>query len=277
VEAVLAPYRSEVETDPRPARIDVVGGRVRITPSVVGRKLDGRVAAERLRSIALRPARRGRLPLAPVRPAFSTRDARALGIVERVSGFTTYHAPGEPRVINIHRAADLLDGAIVPPGGTFSMNRYLGQRTAERGFVMAPAIYDGKFTLAIGGGVSQLATTLFNAAFFGGYPILEHQAHSYYISRYPLGREATVSWPKPDLVFRNDTSTGILIKTSYTASSITVEIYGDRHGRRVIATAPVIVSRGSNGYTVAVQRIVRRGDRVIRRDTFHTFYRYGSP
>jgi vancomycin resistance protein YoaR len=77
----------------------------------------------------------------------------------------------------------------------------------------------------VGGGISQIATTVFNAVFFGGYPI--HQPHSYYIRRYPMGREATVSLPAPDLVFTNDTKAGILIYTSYTDTAITVTLYGD--------------------------------------------------
>ncbi|HXF56506.1 MAG TPA: VanW family protein [Actinomycetota bacterium] len=276
VDRLLAPYRGLVERPAVDARFVTQGSRVRIVPSVPGRRLDPELAARDLLRVARRLDRAGRVRLAPVPPAFSTEDARALGIVEEVSSFTTYHAPGEPRVTNIHLAADLLDGAIVLPGETFSLNERLGQRTLERGFVFAPAIINGRFSLAVGGGVSQLATTLFNAAFFGGYPFLEYRAHSYYISRYPLGREATLSWGGPDLVFRNDTSTAILIRTEYTDDSITVRIFGDRHGRTVRATDPVIVGRGAYGYTVRVARIVERGGEVVRRETFITFYRYGT-
>jgi vancomycin resistance protein YoaR len=274
---LLAPFAARVERPPTSARFVVQGSRVRILPSSPGRRLDPDLAAERLARIARQADRAGRIPLAPVPPSFSTEDARALGIVEEVSSFTTYHAPGEPRVVNIHRAADLLDGTIVMPGETFSLNRHLGERTVERGFVLAPAIINGRFALAVGGGVSQLATTLFNAVFFGGYPILEHRAHSYYISRYPLGREATLSWGGPDLVFRNDTPTAVLIHTEYTDHSITVRLFGARHGRTVRATDPVIVGRGAYGYTVRVDRIVLREGREVRRETFTTFYRYGSP
>lgn len=276
VDRLLAPYRDRVGRPAVDARFVTRGSRVRIEPSVTGRRLDPRLAARDLLRVARRPDRTGRLHLAPVPPEFSTEDARALGVVEEVSSFTTYHAPGEPRVTNIHLAADLLNGAIVLPGETFSLNERLGERRLERGFVFAPAIINGRFSLAVGGGVSQLATTLFNAAFFGGYPFLEYRAHSYYISRYPLGREATLSWGGPDLVFRNDTRTAILIRTEYTDDSITVRIFGDRQGRTVRATEPVIVGRGLYGYTVRVDRIVERGGKVVRRDAFITFYRYGT-
>lgn len=276
VDRLLAPYRDLVGRPAVDARFVTRGSRVRIQPSVTGRRLDPELAARDLLRVARRVDRAGRVHLAPVAPEFSTQDARALGIVEEVASFTTYHAPGEPRVRNIHLAADLLDGAIVLPGQTFSLNERLGKRTLERGFVFAPAIINGRFSLAVGGGVSQLATTLFNAAFFGGYPFLEYRAHSYYISRYPLGREATLSWGSPDLVFRNDTRTAILIRTEYTDDSITVRIFGDRHGRTVRATEPVVVGRGANGYTVRVDRIVERGGKEVRRETFITFYRYGT-
>jgi vancomycin resistance protein YoaR len=273
VESFLEPFRAEVEKAPQPATFAVGGGSVRINRSVPGRELDTSLATEHLLRIAQSPERTGRLPLARVQADFTTKDAKALGIVEEVSSFTTNHAAGEPRVQNIHRAADILDGAVVEQGETFSLNGHLGNRTADRGFVEAPVIYNGEFTTDVGGGVSQLATTTFNAVFFGGYPILEHQAHSFYISRYPMGREATVSWPKPDLIFRNDTPSGLLIKTEYTGSSITVRIYGDRHGRKVTATDPVVTGRSANGFSVRVERIIAQGGKEVDRETFLTFYR----
>ena len=111
---------------------------------------------------------------------------------------------------NIHKIADTVDGAIVKPGATFSLNGYVGPRTVEKGYVLAPMIFDGEFRDDVGGGVSQFATTMYNAIFFGGYRFGTHKAHSYYISRYPAGREATVSWQHPDLSFTNNSSAGIL-------------------------------------------------------------------
>lgn len=275
VEELLAPYRGDVEVAPRPATLTVVSGRVQISPSENGRRIDPEKAARNLLRIASSPDRRGRVPLAVAKPELTTRAAKALGIRERLSTFTTFHAAGEPRVTNIHLAADILDGAVVMPGEEFSLNGRVGERTADRGFVEAPVIYDGEFTSDIGGGTSQLATTTFNAAFFAGLPFLEYQPHSYYISRYPMGREATVSYPKPDLRFVNDLPDPVLIVTGYTGSSITVEVWGQRTDRRVTATEPVVTGRGSNGFTVVVRRIVREGGETTRTDTFTTFYRYG--
>lgn len=275
VAALFEPIRHRIEEPARSARFVVIADRVRIHRSEPGRILAAGLAARALLEIASSSDRAGRVPLERVPARLTTREARSLGIVEPISSFTTYHEPGEPRVTNIHLAADILDGAIVMPGERFSLNRRLGPRTAERGFVEAPVIYNGEFTTDIGGGVSQLATTTFNAAFFAGYPFLEFKPHSYYISRYPMGREATVSWPGPDLVFRNDTTTAVLIKTSYTDSSITVSMYGSGHGREVRATEPVIVSRTETGFSVVVERIVETPGEPPRHERFITFYRYG--
>jgi vancomycin resistance protein YoaR len=127
--------------------------------------------------------------------------------------------------------ADLTSGTIVMPGDEFSLNEHIGLRTEENGFVEAPMILRGEFVPAVGGGVSQFATTLFNAVFLGGYEDVYHQPHSYYFSRYPEGREATVSFPNPELIFRNDTRSAMLIYTEHTDESITVKVFGDNEGR----------------------------------------------
>lgn len=171
----------------------------------------------------------GPLPLAAVPPERGLAEARGLNIVEQVSTFTTEHKPGEPRVRNIHRIADLMQGQIIEPGETLSVNDVVGPRTAERGFVSAPVIQDGNFEEGVGGGVSQFATTLFNAAFFAGLEFPEYQSHSIYISRYPYGREATLSYPRPDLKIRNPTPHGVLIWATYTDTSITVTLWSTKY------------------------------------------------
>jgi vancomycin resistance protein YoaR len=85
----------------------------------------------------------------------------------------------------------------------------------------------------VGGGVSQFATTIFNALFHAGYDIIERQPHTYWFPRYPMGHDATLGFPRPDIVFKNDTDAGLLVKTSFTTTSITVKLYGDNGGRRV--------------------------------------------
>jgi vancomycin resistance protein YoaR len=168
-----------------------------------------------------------------VHPVHDTAWARKLGIVRQVSSFTTMHPAGQPRVHNIHVAADTLNNAIVEPGKVFSLNATLGPRTPAKGYVKAPILVEEGFGDDYGGGVSQLATTLYNAEFFGGYEDVTHTTHAFYISRYPMGREATVNYPSIDLEFRDNTRHGVLIRTSYSDTSITVTLYGDNDGRVV--------------------------------------------
>ena len=146
-----------------------------------------------------------------------------------IGSFTTNHPAGEPRVTNIHRMADIVEGAIIAPGGTFSLNGWVGERTLEKGFVEAPVIdAEYKFSKDVGGGVSQFSTTLFNAAFFAGLDIPTYGMHGIYIARYPYGREATLDFPSLDLKVSNPTPYGVLIWPTYSASSITVTLYSTR-------------------------------------------------
>lgn len=154
--------------------------------------------------------------------------AADLGVKEVIGEFTTRHAAGQPRVKNIHRIADLTRGVLISPGQTFSVNDFVGRRTAAKGFVSAPVIEKGEFSEDIGGGVSQFATTLFNAAFFAGLDIPVHKAHSIYISRYPFGREATLAYPSVDLKIHNNSPYGVVIWPTYTSSSITIALWSTR-------------------------------------------------
>ncbi len=169
------------------------------------------------------------LPLVERDPAGAVGEAAAYGIREMVSTFTTNHSCCQSRVNNIQRIADILRGHIIAPGETFSVNETVGMRTREKGFVAAGAIEQGHLVSDVGGGVSQFATTIFNAAFFAGMDFVEYQSHTIYFSRYPFAREATISWPKPDLVFQNNTPHHVMIWTSYTDTSITVEFWSTKY------------------------------------------------
>jgi vancomycin resistance protein YoaR len=169
------------------------------------------------------------LPLKVVEPRLTPEAARKLGINEKVASFTTMHPAGQPRVHNIHLIADIVRGSVIRPGNSFSINGTVGQRTTAKGFVVDHVIgEDSVFAEDVGGGISQFATTLFNAAFFGGLQLQKYQSHSLYISRYPYGREATMGWPEPDLVIGNPSPYGVLIWPSYNDKSITVDLYSTK-------------------------------------------------
>lgn len=165
------------------------------------------------------------LDLTTAAPTHDAAWAERMNVRQPIASFTTPHACCESRVQNIHRMADLVRGTLVEPGQTFSLNGHVGPRTTAKGFTEAGVIYNGRFTNDVGGGVSQFTTTLFNAAFFGGMDFVEYQAHTIYISRYPYGREATLSYPAPDLKITNTSPFGILVWPTYTDTSITVTLY----------------------------------------------------
>ena len=208
----------------------VNGGAVQVTPSHTGTGCCGPKAVELVQgALAKRPSGPLTIPLEVVQPKRTLERASKLGVNELVSTFTTPHHAGEPRVVNIHRIADLLRGAVIEPGQTFSVNQYVGPRTAAKGFVEAPIIGEhNTHDTDIGGGISQMGTTFFNAAFFDGLQILEYQAHTQYISRYPYGRESTLNYPHPDLVIKNNSPYGILVWPTYTSTSLTVTLYSTK-------------------------------------------------
>jgi vancomycin resistance protein YoaR len=210
---------------------DVVDGQVRVvTPGVPYRICCNSDSAHQVAQGILGGSK-GPFELTPTTADDQVTRAWASGsmIVEPVGEFTTQHPCCEPRVSNIHRMADLLRGAYVLPGESFSMNEFIGPRTRAKGFVSAGAIRQGHMVQEVGGGVSQLVTTTFNAAYFAGLDFDEYRSHTIYFSRYPYGREATIGIPYPDLILNNTSEYPILIWTSYTDTSITVSIYSTRH------------------------------------------------
>ena len=165
------------------------------------------------------------LPAAPNPHPRGREWAESLGILQVVGEFTTRFTPAQDRIINIARISELTRGVIIEPGQRFSVNGHVGPRTTGKGFVPAKMILDGVFVDSVGGGISQYATTLFNAAFFAGLDFIDYQSHTIYLSRYPYGREATVSYPAPDLVLENNTPYGVMLWPTTADDSITVRLY----------------------------------------------------
>ena len=266
------------------AKVTVVNGLVVIMPSKDGKACCAPDTASRLLAAINGGQQAVTIDLQVTKPKFTTEDAQKLGIKEpvgtttvwagqpQVKSFTTYYpANGGGRVTNIHRIADLVRGTIVKPGEIFSVNGTVGQRTTEKGFVEAGAIADGEHVTEVGGGVSQFATTMFNAAYFAGLDITIYQGHSEWFSRYPRGREATMGFPNPDLAWRNDTPYGILIWTSWTADSVTVQMWSTQYGYGEQTGATE--RRSGNCTFVATVRTVRYPTGKTATDTFNARYR----
>jgi len=260
----------------RNAYFDFTGGVVRILPGTVGVGCCTIDTVERMESVMLdsSPGSRRRVRLDPefIAPAVSETDLVDLQVTKQLSSFTTTYRPGESRVRNIHKIADMLSGTVVRPGESFSVNQAVGERTAASGWVSAGVIENGSFKQSPGGGISQFATTLYNAVYNAGLEINTHTPHSVYISRYPYGREATLSYPEPDLVFTNDTPGGIVVWAVHTYSSLTVAIYGHDDGRRVERRPPEMEKVGVCE-RVSTTRVIHRPDGRRDADSYRWTYR----
>ncbi|MEV0515051.1 VanW family protein [Nonomuraea sp. NPDC050405] len=273
---------------PEDAGFTIAKGHPSVVPGRPGSGVDTGTLGRAVSAALAAGARTAGVPLTSVQPSLTTERARALGIREKVSSFTTRHPCCAPRVTNIHRIADLVDGHVVRPGATFSLNGLVGRRDRARGFVEAPMILNGRFVDDVGGGVSQFATTMFNAVFFGGFEDVRHTPHQFYISRYPAGRESTVSFPQPDFRWRNDSPYGVLIRTSYTKTSVTVEFWSTKRydvesrssSRYAVKDFPTLTDSGPDclpmggvqGFAIDVWRILRKGGEVVREQKLHTVY-----
>jgi vancomycin resistance protein YoaR len=271
-------------------------GSVRIVPARHGRELDATATAAALLAAAVRSGGRS-APLVLTReaPSLTTAEAKRLDVERELASYATLYAGTADRIQNLQRATALLDGARIAPGATFSFNERVGPRTEERGFRSAPVIVGGEYEEGIGGGVSQVATTVFNAAWEAGVKITARTAHALYIDRYPLGRDATVNYPDIDLRFLNDTGRWLVLTADFDESGIVVRLLGSGSERRVVseageleAVAPPKVERtpdptlyegerivedfGAPARAVQVARVVYEGGELLYSETWQTTY-----
>ncbi|MFI7639606.1 VanW family protein [Nonomuraea sp. NPDC049400] len=285
--AVLAAVESrlvDAAQQPRDATYDIVNDKPVLVPARTGRGVNDKLLArdaERVfdqggsRTIPVR--------LGAVAPTVTTAQVRGLGIQEVVGTFNTTFDCCQARVKNIQRMAQELDGHLVKPGETFSINEVVGERTVEDGYVEAGQIVGGRMVNIVGGGVSQFATTMYNAAFFGGFDLVEHKPMDYFAPRYPAGRDVTLLYPETDLKWRNDSEHGVLIKTAFTDTSVTVTLWSTKRYDKVEAvesdrrdfvpfrtessSAPdCLPTQGQQGFTIDVTRVFQKDGEVVKKD-----------
>ena len=226
-------------------------------------------------------------------------DALACGVVGPIGTYTTQFTTGagtENRNHNIALVSQLLDNSICTAGQTWSYNDTTGNCDEEKGFLGAGAIIDGEYTDSVGGGICQVATTVFNAVYESGLPIKERHNHSLYIASYPQGRDAAVSYPELDLVWQNDTANDVLVKVSCSEGFVTATLYGVDSGYQVStetgqwekgkthsSTTKVddtlapgtsyVKTRGTDGSTIEVTRTVKdAAGNIVRQDLFASVY-----
>jgi vancomycin resistance protein YoaR len=277
-----------LESTARDADVTFSGAKVVVVPARNGLAIDAKsVVAEVIPALSS-ASRTASVKTTVLKPKVTTAEAERTKPKEVISTFTTYFPDNPPRTNNIKIAVRTLHGTYVAPGETFSLNGTLGQRTPAKGYAKAPVIMNGRLTDDYGGGVSQVSTTLFNAAFFSGVKIEEYLAHSFYISRYPEGREATVSWPNVDQKWTNDTGYGILIQAGTSGNALTVTFHGTKvwdiesvKGPRRNVVQPKMIRDNdadcvpqdpSPGFDVTVKRVFKKNGETVKSSDFNTHY-----
>jgi vancomycin resistance protein YoaR len=285
-----------LETLPKDATFEIVGGKPQVVPAVDGEVVARDKVVPAILQTLPKPVgqRRISIGLAKTPAKFTTAQAKALGVKEVMGEFTTYFPHAAYRNVNIGTAARKINGTLVKPNETFSLNKVVGERTRENGFTEGNIINNGVFVKDLGGGVSQSATTTFNAAFFAGLKDVEHKAHSVYISRYPVGREATVAWPSVDLKFLNDSGNGVFMQTIFTSSTpssrgaLTVKIWGTKvwditagASPRYNGRAPKVVynekpdcqpQAPTPGFDIKIYRYFAKNGTRVKTESFTTNY-----
>jgi vancomycin resistance protein YoaR len=299
ITALLNSYFADHGSEPVDARFDVSGDTVRIVPGKEGYMPDAtETARASTNALAENMEATVEVIFSSREPSLTVERARAMGIKRQIGSYTTTYNPRQTnRVANIRLLAKLLDGQLIAPGEVFSFNERIGPRSLERGFKLAPTIVNGELVDTAGGGACQVGTTLFNCVFVSGLDVVERHNHSFYISHYPAGRDATVSYGGYDLRFRNDTKHWILIKAWASQSKITISFYGTPDGRRVeFQTGPftnfkpyrtkyvddptlyvgqtVVEEEGISGRRITVRRQVYAADGTkLHDDVFVSVYR----
>jgi vancomycin resistance protein YoaR len=306
-QSVLVPYLSgdkmapflddvatQVKTDPVSASFRGDGARAWVVPGAPGKALDVEKTIEALNAAALDAENRStKVALTLKDPKLTTDEAKAMGIKDVLGDFQTQWVGTSDRQTNVRITTQFASNVILAPGDIYDFNDVIGPRTAERGYKMAPGIVGpGQLEDVFGGGICQVSTTLFNAAFEAGLDIVQRRNHSIYIPHYPKGRDATVSANGPNLRFRNDTKHSILVRGASDGITTKFVIYGTDDGRTVasetsdfydvvertvestvnkslVKGSTSIVDDGQNGMKIKVTRVVKNADgKVIHNDVF---------
>ncbi len=239
------------------------------------------------------------MSLATSYPTLTYEDAVDLGLTSSLIGSytTSFSGSSSAKAYNIRLLSDTLTNTVIAPGETFSINEIAGECNEEKGYQEAGAIVNGRVESAIGGGICQVATTIYDAVFTSGYLIEERHNHSTYVSTYEDGMDAAIAWPYLDFKFTNDTSNYLLLLVDYTDDSVTCSLWGIDPGYETYweMTAweegdsysvetevdetldpgdSYIATYGQDGHYVTITRWVYNSDgELIRESNFNSQYR----
>jgi vancomycin resistance protein YoaR len=222
----------KIDKDPENASIKIVKGLKSITPEKIGVKVDKEKTLKRMleeieTAIKARNFNKIEVPVAFERISPKVTKSILDSINGRISTFSTvFNAEDANRSDNLLVASKAIDGTLLLPGEVFSLNKALGPRVIERGYKEAPVIIDNKLVPALGGGICQVATTLYNAVLRADITIVERYHHSFPVAYVPPGQDATISGDILDLKFKNSTNYPIYIESYVEGNKLFINIYG---------------------------------------------------
>ena len=269
------------------------GARPQYVPAAQGKTIDtAALSASLLKAGTSATDVAGRtvtLPMVVAEPTVKT-PQNEWGISEAIGEFATpYNAGDAPRTQNLTRGAELVNGTVVKPGEVFSLEKTLGEVDGEHGFAAAGVIQNGEHVDAMGGGLSQVATTVFNAGFEAGMDDTEHHPHQYYFERYPAGREATLWTGNLDMKFTNSTPHAVLVQAWLDGEQIHVRMWSTKYYDVSITSSersnfrPVRTEHGSGpnceptsggqpGFDITVTRTRKHDGKALPDDVLTTKY-----
>ena len=282
-----------IQTTASDAKFDFIGEKVVVVPAQEGIKFKpGQLDAALSPAFRQKDNRVVNLDSAVIKPLISTESLDALGIKEQLSTFRQDFEYLPYRETNVGQAARYMDGKILKPGEIYSMNETIKERTTKNGYVKGIYIGEGgRFDFGLGGGVSIITSATWTAAFYAGLERIEQRAHSVHIARYAPGLEATVSWPKLDLKFRNNTKNNVLIKAIPARDGITISMYGTKEYDKITAKFGEPYNLNNNidtvnsydpnclsqdpapGFKIVVTRQFWKNNSIVQTEDFTTSYK----
>ncbi|MHB8995832.1 MAG: VanW family protein [Armatimonadota bacterium] len=291
--AEIEKIAAEVDRAPVDARVTVTGSEtVAVVAGKPGLKVDRVATAAAIEKALQSSQEKAALVVREKQPAITAKDLAHLEVV--LGSYSTSYSAGKvDRSHNLQLAIEAINGAVVMPGETFSTDKAIGPRVTERGFRDAPIFADGEITPATGGGICQIASTIYNAALFAGLPIVERHHHSQPVTYTPPGRDATVYAGQLDLRFRNDTGSPIVLLGTMSGSRVTINIVGKAEANKKVRlersgltkvpyekqeipdpALPLgkkqVGKKGRDGIRVTILRIIRNADGTQKKETLHT-------
>lgn len=276
---------------PDEAHFEFVGGRPKVVGGEPGTTLEPDAVAAAVQDAALGDERDATVELVQQDPENTAEALEKLGVTEVVSEFSTPLTSEPVRTKNLVRGAQLVTGTLIKPGETFSLLDTLSPIDASNGYYSAGVVSNGVHTDAVGGGLSQMATTTYNAGFFAGFADVTHQPHSYWFSRYPAGREATIYVGAIDMQFKNDTPHGAVMQAWVGGGELHVRVWSTKYYDQVktwssdrtdVVPASVVTKsgaqcedypKGNDGFRITNYRQVFRDGEKVKDESFAWTYK----